>query len=80
MNRWNCRSIQSCRQRDNQKAKVLVSPLVVNGSYPNRSQAIEAALRETMSRWAHVRLIQECAMLDSAEECTIAEEKFGAGS
>ena len=43
-------------------------------SYPNRSQAIQAALREKMERWKQTRLTEELAKLDPKSERTLAEE------
>jgi Arc/MetJ-type ribon-helix-helix transcriptional regulator len=55
-----------------------VDELVAGGAYPNRSQAIEAAVSESLSRRARTRLIRECAMLDPAEERLLAEKDLGA--
>lgn len=55
-----------------------IDELVAGGAYPNRSQAIEAALGETLSRRARTRLIRECGMLDPVEERALAEEGLGA--
>lgn len=52
--------------------------LVAACEYPNRSQAIEAAVAESLSRGARSRLAAECAMLDPAEERVLAEEGMGA--
>jgi len=49
---------------------------VKQGRYPNRSQAIQAALREKMERWKRTRLAEELAKLDVAEERALAEERF----
>ena len=48
--------------------------LVRDARYPNRSQAIEAALSEKLQRLARTRLAQECARLDPKEERALAEE------
>jgi len=49
---------------------------VKQGRYPNRSQAIQACLREKMERWKRTRLIEELSKLDAKEERAMAEEKF----
>lgn len=51
---------------------------VAAGAFPNRSQAIEAALAETLARRARTRLSRECGLLDPAEERALAEEGLGA--
>ena len=48
--------------------------LVRNGIFSNRSQAIENAVAEELSRLDRVRLAAECAKLDPALEREIAEE------
>jgi Arc/MetJ-type ribon-helix-helix transcriptional regulator len=55
-----------------------VDALVASREYPNRSQAIEAALAEALARRARTRLAAECAKLDPAEERALAEEGLGA--
>lgn len=52
--------------------------LVRDGRYPNRSQAIEAAVRETLSKLDRHRLAEECAKLDPKEEQALAEEGLSA--
>lgn len=47
---------------------------VVEGRYPNRSQAIQAAVREKLERTRRTRLAEEAARLDPTEERTMAEE------
>jgi Arc/MetJ-type ribon-helix-helix transcriptional regulator len=49
---------------------------VKNQTFPNRSQAIEAALAEKLDRLDRVRLASECGKLDPAEEKELAEEGF----
>ena len=49
---------------------------VKQGRYPNRSQAIQAALREKMERWKRTRLAEELAKLDIKTERALAEERF----
>jgi metal-responsive CopG/Arc/MetJ family transcriptional regulator len=51
--------------------------LVAQRRFPNRSQAIEAALAEKLARLARTRLAQEAAKLDPAEEKALAEEGVG---
>lgn len=48
--------------------------LVRNRTFPNRSRAIEAAVREKLDRINQGRLARECAKLDPAEERALAEE------
>lgn len=55
-----------------------IDDLVASGIYPNRSQAIEAAISEALSRRARTRLIRECARLDPGEERALADEGLGA--
>jgi Arc/MetJ-type ribon-helix-helix transcriptional regulator len=52
----------------------MVDGWVKQGRYPNRSQAIQAALREKMERWKRTRLVEELGKLDVAEERALAEE------
>lgn len=49
---------------------------VKQGRYPNRSQAIQAALREKMDRWKRSRLAEELAKLDIKAERALAEERL----
>lgn len=51
-----------------------VDELVAQQRFRNRSQAIEAALREKVDRLARTRLARECALLDPKEEKALAEE------
>jgi len=51
-----------------------VDRLVAAGRFPNRSQAIQSAVRERLERIRHTRLAEEAAKLDPAEERAIAEE------
>jgi Arc/MetJ-type ribon-helix-helix transcriptional regulator len=48
--------------------------LVRNGMFSNRSQAIENAVAEELSRLDRVRLAAECTKLDPALERELAEE------
>ena len=54
----------------------VVDRWVAEGRYPNRSRAIQAALREKSERWRRTRLAEECARLDPAEERALADETF----
>ena len=49
---------------------------VKQGRYPNRSQAIAAALREKLERWERTRLAEELAKLDRRAERELAEERL----
>lgn len=55
-----------------------VDRLVREARYPNRSQAIEAAVAEQLDRLERRRLAEECAKLDPAAERAMAEEGLGA--
>ena len=48
--------------------------LIARKRFPNRSQAIEAALTEKLERLSQARLARECAKLDTKEEKALAEE------
>ena len=48
--------------------------LVKSRVFPNRSQAIQEAVEEKISRLDRVRLARECAKLDSDYEKALAEE------
>ena len=54
-----------------------VDRLVRDARYPNRSQAIEAAVAAHLERLEHCRLADECARLDPAAERAMAEEGLG---
>lgn len=51
-----------------------VDRLVRDAQFPNRSQAIEAAVAAQLDRLEGRRLIAECAKLDPAEERALADE------
>lgn len=51
-----------------------VDDLVGRQRFRNRSQAVEAALAEKLSRLARTRLADECSKLDPAEEQRLADE------
>ena len=53
---------------------------VAEGRYPNRSQAVQAAIVEKLERARRGRLAQEAAKLDPKEERALAEEGFAAGT
>ncbi len=53
---------------------------VAEGRYPNRSRAIQAAVREKLERARRKRLAEEAAKLDKKEERALAEEGFVAES
>jgi Arc/MetJ-type ribon-helix-helix transcriptional regulator len=48
--------------------------LIAQRRFPNRSQAIEAAVAEKLERLARTRLAREAAKLDRDEEKAFAEE------
>jgi metal-responsive CopG/Arc/MetJ family transcriptional regulator len=54
-----------------------VDRLVKDARYPNRSQAIEAAVTGQLDRLEHRRLAEECAKLDPAAEQALADEGLG---
>ncbi len=54
----------------------LIDRWVTQGRYPNRSQAIQAAVREKVEHWNHTRLAEEVAKLNPKEERALAEERF----
>lgn len=47
--------------------------LVNSRVFPNRSQAVQSAVREKIGRLAKTRLARECAKLDRAEEQALAD-------
>jgi len=58
----------------------VVDRWVKQGRYPNRSQAIQSALREKMERWKRTRLADELSRLDPGEERALADEKLAGES
>lgn len=52
--------------------------LIAQAQFPNRSQAVEAALAEKLDRLRRTRLARECAKLDPEEERAWAEEGLSA--
>ena len=51
-----------------------IDHLVNRHLFQNRSQAIQDAVEEKLSKMKHTRLAKECAKLDRAFEKTMAEE------
>jgi Arc/MetJ-type ribon-helix-helix transcriptional regulator len=51
--------------------------LIADHRFPNRSQAVEAALAEKLERLSRTRLAREASRLDPAEEKALAEEGMG---
>jgi Arc/MetJ-type ribon-helix-helix transcriptional regulator len=54
-----------------------LNTLVRQARFPNRSQAIEAAVAEQLERLGRGRLARECAKLDARQERRLAEEGIG---
>ena len=52
--------------------------MVQSRVFASRSQAVQAAVQEKVSRIGRTRLALECAKLDPAEEQALAEEGFAA--
>ena len=48
--------------------------LVAQRRFPNRSRAVQEALRDKLDRLEHTRLARECAKLDPTAEQHLAEE------
>lgn len=57
-----------------------VDELVARREFRNRSQAIESAITDKLTRVRRTRLARECAKLDPAEEKALAEEGLAGGS
>ena len=57
-----------------------IDRLVSEGVFPNRSQAIEDAVQERISRLHRSRLARECAKLDRSEEQALADEGYAGES
>lgn len=64
----------------NEELLAQIDRWVEEGRYPNRSQAIQAAVREKLERARRRRLADEATKLDPKEERALAEEGFAAGS
>jgi Arc/MetJ-type ribon-helix-helix transcriptional regulator len=58
----------------------VVDRWVKQGRYPNRSQAIQSALREKLDRWKRTRLAEELEKLDPAQEQQLADERLAGES
>ena len=52
--------------------------LVRSQIFPSRSQAVQSAVQEKITRLDKTRLAQECAKLDPVEEQALAEEGLAA--
>ena len=63
-----------------QEALAEIERLVEAGGFLNRSQAIEAAVQEKLSRLRGYRLAEECAKLDRVEERALADEGYAGES
>jgi len=48
--------------------------LVAERVFPNRSQAVQDAIRDKLDRLARTRLARECAKLDARAERELADE------
>jgi metal-responsive CopG/Arc/MetJ family transcriptional regulator len=48
--------------------------LVAERVFPNRSQAVQDAVRDKLDRLARTRLARECAKLDASAERELADE------
>ncbi len=57
-----------------------VDDLVARARFRTRSQAVETAVAEMLTRLARTRLADECAKLDPVEERGFADEGSGTGS
>jgi metal-responsive CopG/Arc/MetJ family transcriptional regulator len=53
---------------------VELDQLVAQQVFPNRSKAVQEALRDKLDRMRRSRLARECAKLDPREEQALAEE------
>jgi metal-responsive CopG/Arc/MetJ family transcriptional regulator len=50
--------------------------LVADRIFRSRSEAIQTAVKEKITRLEHTRLAQECAKLDPTEEQLLADQGF----
>jgi metal-responsive CopG/Arc/MetJ family transcriptional regulator len=57
-----------------------IDRLVTEGVFPNRSNAIEDAVQERITRLHRSRLARECAKLDRAEEQALADDGYAGES
>lgn len=53
---------------------------VREGKYPNRSKAVQEAIRERMEHWRKTHLVKEASRLNPIEEKALAEEGFRVGN
>jgi len=51
--------------------------LVAGRVFRSRSEAVQTAVKEKITRLEHIRLAQECAKLDPIQEQQLAEEGTG---
>jgi len=56
---------------------VKLDRLVKERRFPNRSRAVQEAIRDKLERLKRGRLARECAKLDPKEEQSMAEEAMG---
>jgi Arc/MetJ-type ribon-helix-helix transcriptional regulator len=63
-----------------EQALAEIDRLVREGVFPNRSRAIEEAVRERLAKVHRSRLAEESAKLDKAEEQALAEEGYAGES
>jgi len=61
-----------------QKLLDRLDTLVRSQIFPSRSQAVQSAVQEKITRLDKTRLAQECAKLDPVEEQALAEEGLAA--
>jgi Arc/MetJ-type ribon-helix-helix transcriptional regulator len=63
-----------------EQAVAEIDRLVREGIFANRSQAIEAAVKDRIERIRRTRLARESAKLDAAEEQALADEGYAGES
>ncbi|HEY6141556.1 MAG TPA: ribbon-helix-helix domain-containing protein [Thermoanaerobaculia bacterium] len=63
-----------------EQAVAEIDRLVREGIFTNRSQAIEAAVKDRIERIRRTRLARESAKLDTAEEQALADEGYAGES
>ena len=61
-----------------QKLLDRLDTLVRSQIFPSRSQAVQSAVQEKITRLDKTRLAQECAKLDPVEEQALADEGLAA--
>jgi Arc/MetJ-type ribon-helix-helix transcriptional regulator len=59
-----------------EQALAEIDRLVRQGTFPNRSKAIESAVQERIARVHRSRLATECSKLDKKEEQAWADEGY----